>query len=159
MIFSRKKKIQRDRNAGLVFRWRGGNASNSGGLTFAVILAAAIFGLGILTFKVILGSESPPSRYRAEVVYVLDVDPSLRWWLDRHSPNFNVWNGVLKNESLYDVKDKMYDLIDSTREQGLGWQEVDFDDERVSALELYEQDTVISVEVCSLIKASRETAR
>jgi len=71
-------------------------------------------------------SESPPSRYRAEVVYVLDVDPSLRWWLDRHSPNFNVWNGVLKNESLYDVKDKMYGC---------------------------------SVEVCSLIKASRETAR
>jgi len=143
MIFSRKKKIQQDRNAGLVFRWRGGNASNSGGLTFAVVLAAAIFAMGMLTFKVILGSQSPPSRYRAEVVYVVDVDPSLRWWLDRNSPNFNVWDDVLKNKSLYDVKDKMYDLIDSTKDQLLGWQEVDFDDERVGALTLYEHDKMI----------------
>lgn len=121
IFFSRKKKIQRDRNAGLVFRWRGGYSGNTGGLTFAIIMATSVFALAFLGIKVYVNSTAVPSRYRAEVILVDDVDPNLRWMLERNSPFFCAWEADQAELASGSIQSKMYAAIDSNRKRKINW--------------------------------------
>ena len=86
LVFSRQKRIQRDLEAGLVFRWRGGNTGNSGGMVIAVLcsialMAALFWGLGV-SF-----SKTPPKKNTYANVLMLDeVSPDLALWIDQNSP-------------------------------------------------------------------------
>jgi len=142
ILFSRKKKIQRDRNAGLVFHWRGGYAGNTGGLTLAIILATSIFALGMLGIKVYVNSATPPSRYRAEIIRVTHIDPSLRWHLERNSPHLNPWNSSQDELELIKVREKMYAAIDATRENQLQWNTVALAEPSLATPRIYEEGKV-----------------
>ncbi len=138
ILFSRKKKIQRDRNAGLVFRWRGGYSGNTGGLTLAIILATSIFALGMLGIKVYVSSESPPSRYRSEIIQVSKIEPGLRWQLERNSPHLNSWGNNQNELGVIDVRDRMYDAIYSLSEDRISWNTVSFDQPTLETPRIYQ---------------------
>lgn len=143
ILFSRKKKIQLDRNAGLVFCWRGCSTGNTGGLTLAIVLATSIFALGVLGIKVYVSSESPPSRYRAEIIQVSQIDPNLRWLLERNSPHLNPWYSNQNELGLLDICDKMYDAIDASRDDEIRWNSVLFDDYKLVTTRIFEQGEVV----------------
>ncbi len=93
MLFSKNRKLQRDRNAGLVFRWRGGYKANRGGFTVAFLLTALFFGAGFIMINVYAKQNTVPSRYRASMVQLGEVDDDLKWWIERNSPLLPSWGG------------------------------------------------------------------
>ena len=93
MLFSKKKKLQRDRNAGLVFRWRGGYGTNRGGSTIAFLLTAMIFAAGFVMLNVYAKPNTVPSRYRATMIQLGVMDNDLKWWIEKNSPNLPLWSG------------------------------------------------------------------
>jgi len=143
ILFSSKKKIQRDRNAGLVFRWRGGYHGNTGGLTLAFILATSLFALGMLGIKVYVSSESPPSRYRSEIIQVSKIDPGLRWLLERNSPHLSSWGNNPNELGTNDVRNRMYDTIFAARETKVSWNTVEFEESDLKIPRIYEEGKVI----------------
>jgi hypothetical protein len=99
-MFSTKKKLQRDRDAGLVFRWRGGYRSNRGGSTIAFLMTSLVFAAGVIMLNVAKPS-TVPNRYRAEMIQLGEMDDDLTWWVEKNSPDLPVWreNGDTASES------------------------------------------------------------
>jgi len=124
MFFS-KKKIQRDRAAGLVFRWRGGHATNRGGGTLALCLTAAIFAGGFLLLNVSATPGTVPSRYRASVIQLVNIDDRLSWWIERNSPSMPQWSVESDEESVRRVDDLLLGEINATKHRGMGYQDID----------------------------------
>lgn len=87
MLFSNNKKLQRDRNAGLVFRWRGSYSVNRGGSTMAFIVTSMVFAAGFIMLNVYAKPNTVPSRYRASMIQLGNMDDDLTWWIERNSPN------------------------------------------------------------------------
>jgi hypothetical protein len=139
MLFSKKKKIQRDRNAGLVFRWRGGYATNRGGSTIAFLITSIVFAGGFIMFNVYAKPNTVPSRYRASMIQLGKMDDDLTWWVERNSPNLPVWslNGDEESEARVDSG-----LMENIREANSGaylyqdveLEQIEIDDERIYAL-------------------------
>lgn len=102
MLFSNNKKLQRDRNVGLVFRWRGGYALNRGGSTLAFLLTSMVFAGGFIMLNVYAKPNTVPSRYRASMIQLGKMGDDLTWWVERNSPNLPEWeeNGDEESERL-----------------------------------------------------------
>lgn len=137
ILFSRKKKLQRDRNVGLVFHWRGGYAGNTGGLTLAFILASAMFALGFVTFNVYVNSTAAPSRYRASVMQVGALQDGRRWSLERKAPFLTPWHEGQDHLNVSAVNSKMYDAIDQLKERSVSWRKVPFAEDELVVPRLY----------------------
>ena len=104
MLFTKKKKLQRDRDAGLVFRWRGGYRSNIGGSTIAFLLTSMLFAGAFLLLNIYLKSSAVPSKYRASMVQLGQVDSQLEWWMERNSPGLPMWESNGDEKSVTRVK-------------------------------------------------------
>lgn len=92
MLFSRQKKLQRDRDAGLVFCWRGGQGGNRGGLFISIILALVLFagafwGLS-LNFKV----TQSDSKQTAKILLLDSVSSEMALWIDQNTPFPSRWD-------------------------------------------------------------------
>ena len=125
MFFSKKKKTLRDREAGLMFCWRGGNAMNRGGGTLALCLTSAIFAGGFLLLNVSAKPNIVPSRYRASVIQLSKVDDRLAWWIERHSPPIPQWSVSADEKSVKRVDRLLLDKINTTMHRGVGYQDID----------------------------------
>lgn len=99
MLFSKKKKLQRDRKAGLVFRWRGGYAANRGGSTIAFLVTSFVFVAGFVLLNVYAKPNTVPSRYRASMIQLGAMDDDLDWWVEKNSPYLPSWSENRKQES------------------------------------------------------------
>lgn len=91
MLFSNSKKLQRDRNVGLVFRWRGGYSLNRGGSTIAFLLTSIVFAGAFVLLNVYAKPNTVPSRYRASLIQLGKMDDDLTWWVERNSPHLPAW--------------------------------------------------------------------
>ncbi len=139
MLFSKKKKLQRDRIAGLVFRWRGGYALNRGGSTIAFLITSMLFAGGFIMLNVYAKPNTVPSRYRASMIQLGKMDDDLTWWVEKNSPNLPVWslNGDEQSEERVNVQ-----LMENLREVDSGaylyedveMQQIEIDDEKFYAL-------------------------
>ncbi len=148
MIFSRKKKIQRDRDAGLVFRWRGGHASNIGGGTLALFLTSVAFAGGFLLLNVYAKPNTVPSRYRASIIQLGEVDDRLAWWIEKNSPPILQWSERSDEESISRVNELLVGEINSRQHQGAGYQDIEIQQVEVDEDVMYSihSDTLPSIE-------------
>ncbi|MFT6792500.1 MAG: hypothetical protein ACJAR1_000480 [Rubritalea sp.] len=139
MLFSKNKKLQRDRNAGLVFRWRGGYGLNRGGSTIAFLVTAIVFAGGFIMLNVYAKSNTVPSRYRASMIQLGKMDDDLTWWVEKNGPNLPVWSEYGDEQSDARVNAQ---LMEELRESNSGaylyedvqMQQIEIDDEGVYAL-------------------------
>ncbi|MGJ8655616.1 MAG: hypothetical protein ACSHX6_04125 [Akkermansiaceae bacterium] len=128
MLFSKEKRLQRDRNAGLVFRWRGGYGLNRGGSTIAFVMTSMIFAAGFVMLNVYAKPNTVPSRYRATMIQLGEMDDDLTWWVEKNSPNLPLWSGnddepsdarvsELLREEIYDAHGGTYRYEDVEMQQ------------------------------------------
>ncbi|MFC5049150.1 hypothetical protein ACFPK9_00760 [Rubritalea spongiae] len=92
MLFSHKKKLQRDRDAGLVFTWRGSLGGNRGGLLMAFLMTLGLFGMAFWVVSLDLPSARPESRQAAKILLLENVSPEMALWIDQHSPFPSRWD-------------------------------------------------------------------
>jgi len=127
MLFSRKKKIQRDRKAGLVFRWRGNQATNRGGGTLALCLTSAVFAGGFLLLNVSAKPNIVPSRYRASIIQLGEIDDKLAWWIEKNSPSIPEWSSHADEESILRVDALLLNEVNANQHRSLGFQELEIE--------------------------------
>ena len=98
MIFSQKKRLLKDREAGLVFCWRGGQDGNRGGMLLALLLASGLFGLAFWGIGLDLKGAKPESRKAAKILLLDSISPEMALWIDQHSPFPSRWDPQLDVE-------------------------------------------------------------
>lgn len=94
MLFSRYKKLKRDREAGLVFRWRGGDGGNRGGLVLAIALSSGAFALAFLGVELEAPAQSLEPRRVAKITLLNELSPELSQWVAQQSPFPSRWDPV-----------------------------------------------------------------
>ncbi|MEO1856874.1 MAG: hypothetical protein ABGY95_05855 [Rubritalea sp.] len=92
MLFSRQKKLQRDRHAGLVFCWRGGQSGNRGGMVFSVLIASGLFALAFWGISLDFKTTKPESRKYAKILLVDEFSAEMSLWVDQNSPFPSRWD-------------------------------------------------------------------
>lgn len=139
MFFSKNKKLQRDRNAGLVFRWRGGYAANRGGSTIAFLVASMVFATGFIMLNVYAKPSTVPSRYRASMIQLGKIDDDLTWWVEKNSPNLPVWSEHGDEQSEMRVSAKLTETLRDANSgaylyEDVEMQQIEIDNESIYAL-------------------------
>lgn len=86
MLFSHKKRIQRDRDAGLVFHWRGGVGENNGGLLMAIVCTLGLFGFAFWAVEYASRDATVDTVQTAEFMLIDDMTPEMALWSDQSSP-------------------------------------------------------------------------
>ena len=137
MLFSKKKKIQRDRKAGLVFRWRGNQATNRGGGTLALCLTSAVFAGGFLLLNVSAKPNIVPSRYRASIIQLGTIDDKLAWWIEKNSPSIPEWSSSADEESIHRVDELLLNVVNADHHRSLGFQELNIEPIERTEYEMY----------------------
>ncbi|MGJ8673356.1 hypothetical protein [Rubritalea sp.] len=92
MIFSHKKRLQRDRDAGLVFTWRGSFGGNRGGLLLAFLMTSGLFAFAFWGVSLDLTSTKPESRQAAKILLLDNISPEMALWIDQHTPFPSRWD-------------------------------------------------------------------
>ncbi len=121
MFISRKKKLLKDRDAGLVFQWRGGNTGNRGGMTTALVLSGLFFIVIFASFNVLVKSKQPPPRYTANITLLGNVGENMTWWVEKNSPYQRNWYENLEELGEESVGEKLSQLIDAQSTPQLSW--------------------------------------
>lgn len=85
MLFSRKKKQQRDRDAGLVFCWRG-QGGNRGGLILALLIASGIYAAAFWGLSLSFKSTPSEPNQSAKILLLDDLSSEMALWVDQNSP-------------------------------------------------------------------------
>lgn len=98
MILSKKKKLQRDRDAGLVFCWRGSHGGNRGGLIIALLMASGLFGLAFFGVSLDLKVAKPESRQSAKILLLDSISSEMALWIDQNSPFPSRWDPQYDDE-------------------------------------------------------------
>jgi hypothetical protein len=141
MLFSSNKKLQRDRNAGLVFRWRGGYSLNRGGLTIAFILTAMVFSAGFIMLNVYAKPNTVPSRYRASMIQLGNVDDDLTWWIERNSPSLPVMDEYGDNDSDQSVNALLMEDLKEAKSGAYQYADVEMKEIEINQEEAYSLDS------------------
>lgn len=100
MYFIRKRKHERDQEAGLIFHWRGFRKHHSGKVV-ALILAAALFAFSVYAIKVETPRSPLHSKKEGVVVVLRDDDPAVYALLlevENRSPFPSRWEPALDGE-------------------------------------------------------------
>lgn len=92
MLFSLQKKLQRDREAGLVFCWRGGQGGNRGGLLISVILALVLFATAFWGVSLSFEKAQTEPRQAAKIILLRDLSSEMALWVDQNSPLPSRWD-------------------------------------------------------------------
>ena len=107
MLFSRQKKLQRDRDAGLVFCWRGGQGGNRGGMVFSLLMTSSIFALAFWGVSLDFPSTKPESRKFAKILLLDDFSTEMALWVDRNSPFPSRWDPLVDSPHRERVNDEL----------------------------------------------------
>ena len=92
MLFSRHKKTQRDRDAGLVFCWRAGYGGNRGGMLIALLMAVGFFAFAFWGVSISLEKSLPESRKYAKIMLLDSATLDMALWIDQNSPFPERWD-------------------------------------------------------------------
>ena len=112
MYFIRKRKHERDQQAGLIFHWRGFRKHHSGKVV-ALILAAAFFAFSVYAIKVETPRSPLQSKKEGVVVVLREDDPAVQDLLlqvEDRSPFPARWEPALDREVLERIAQKRSDL-------------------------------------------------
>lgn len=124
LFFSRRKKMIRDREAGMVFRWRGSRSGNTGGLTLAILLTTGVFALAFVGLNIRGDKKAPTTRRSAEIMLIEAGDPRLVQWLDGGSPFPARWDPELSKEHMGRVADVLEDNFAEVAARDFDWREL-----------------------------------
>ena len=147
MLLSKKKKTQRDRAAGLVFRWRGDHPTNRGGGTLALCLTSAVFAGGFLLLNVSAKPNTVPSRFRASIIQLDVIDDRLAWWIERNSPLVPMRSLDSDEESVLRIDELLLSEINANQHRSLGYQELKVEASKRVGVEMFSlnSDTLPSI--------------
>lgn len=147
MLLSKKKKTQRDRAAGLVFRWRGDHPTNRGGGTLALCLTSAVFAGGFLLLNVSAKPNTVPSRFRASIIQLDVIDDRLAWWIERNSPLVPMRSLDSDEESVLRIDELLLSEINANLHRSLGYQELKVEASKRVGVEMFSlnSDTLPSI--------------
>lgn len=124
MMFSQKKRTQRDREAGLVFRWRGGLGDNNGGLLFAVLVALGFFGFLFWTVDFTSSADAVSEVQTAELLVMGDLTPEMKLWSDQASPFPPRWDPLQDQKNEQRVNQGLQELLAKMTQYDLPWREL-----------------------------------
>lgn len=124
MLFSRQKRLQRDRDAGLVFCWRGGQGGNRGGMLFSVIIASALFALSFWGLSLQFDSSKPEARKVAKILLLDKMSTEMALWIDQNSPFPSRWDP--KDDAVHSarVKSSLEGVYQAITEPPSPWREM-----------------------------------
>ncbi|MFT5882173.1 MAG: hypothetical protein ACI9FG_000673 [Crocinitomicaceae bacterium] len=111
MLFSRQKKLQRDRDAGLVFCWRGGQGGNSGGMILSVLIASSLFALAFWGVSLDFKATKPEVRKYAKILLVDQFSTEMALWVDQNSPFPSRWDPLQDSSHQERVNDELDGLF------------------------------------------------
>lgn len=137
MLFSKNKKLQGDRDAGLVFRWRGGYRSNRGGATIAFFLTSMIFVGGFVMLSVYTKPNTIPNRYRARMIQLGEVDDDLIWRIEKNSPSLPGLLGDEDERSEIRVDNLFKEEINETQISRYLYEDVEMKEIEIDSGEVY----------------------
>ncbi len=137
MFFSNNKKLQRDRNAGLVFRWRGGYALNRVGSSIAFIITSLLFAGGFIVLNVYAKPNTVPNRYRASMIQLGAMDDDLTWWIERNSPNLPEWKENTDEQSVHRVNTLLMEDIKNANNEAYQYADVEMQQIEINQEEIY----------------------
>ncbi len=125
MLFSSRKKLVKDREAGLVFRWRGGTGTNRGGFTIAFLLTLIFFVTGFSLVRVKVKPEISPNRYRASIIQLGMMSDDLAWWIEKNSPYLDSWYEDMEALGGNSVNRKLMATIELENATPPAWRDVE----------------------------------
>lgn len=116
MLFSRKKRQKRDREAGLIFRWRGARRHHTGKI-LALMITVGVFGFFIYAVR-IDADQSPPVSQRTGTVFMInDDDPNcyqLLVQIEERSPFPRRWDPAYDTATMGRVERRVGRLTGKT---------------------------------------------
>ena len=124
MLFSRQKKLKRDREAGLVFCWRGGQGGNRGGLLFALLTASGIFALAFWVISLSFNIPKPESRKFAKILLLDGVSTEMALWVDQNTPFPSRWDPQSDIVHQKRVSDSLNGVFQQITEPRSAWREM-----------------------------------
>ncbi len=113
MFFLRKKKLKKDREAGLVFQWRGSTKHHLGKV-IALMIAVGFFAFSVYALKV--ETIKPPllSKRKGVVIMLNEDDPhcaNLMIQIERKSPFPVRWDPVFDREVMVRIEESVEGLV------------------------------------------------
>ncbi len=124
MIFSRQKKLQRDRNAGCVFCWRGGQGGNRGGLLLAILFASGLFAFAFWGISLDFKSSKPQTRKFAKILLLDELSTEMALWVDQNSPFPSRWDPKSDKNHQIRVEDALEVTFQTMTEPPSPWREM-----------------------------------
>ncbi|GAA5495278.1 hypothetical protein Rhal01_01453 [Rubritalea halochordaticola] len=137
MFLSRRKKLTRDREAGMVFRWRGGLAGNRGGMTLAIFLTGGIFTLAFVGLNINVRKSKPLQRRVAKIMLVPENDERLSLWVDQKSPFPARWDPADDQEHLQRVEDELTLALATSSIRETEWREMPASQQRLTSPSIF----------------------
>jgi hypothetical protein len=111
MLFSRQKKLERDRDAGLVFCWRGGQGGNRGGMILSFLIASSVFALAFWGISLDFKATKPELRKYAKILLVDQFSSEMALWVDQNSPFPSRWDPLVDSGHQERVNDELNGLF------------------------------------------------
>ena len=117
MFFRTKKRLKKDQEAGLVFRWRGARKHHAGKL-LALVLTSGLFAFSVYAIRIDGGEKIPLSK-RSGSVFILDENDSRNYQLllqiEERSPFPNRWDPAHDVDTLGRIKQEVNFLAGHSR--------------------------------------------
>jgi len=122
MWWIRRKKTRADRDAGLVFRWRGGYASNTGGNVIGFLIVSLVFVAAFTLLDVELKRASQATKRTGRVQFLLS-DATVAE-MDAVSPFVARWDPASDSEVEQRLAGKLRDQYGRHYVSKVGWQKL-----------------------------------
>lgn len=152
MIFSRSKKLTRDREAGLVFRWRGGLDGNRGGMTLALLITAGLFTMAFVGLNVKVRKVKPPQRRVAKIMMVPENDERMSLWVDIKSPFPARWDPL--NDAVHHsrVESELANAMAKASMRDIEWRALPEGQNHIETPELFHQMELVLPELSRVVR-------
>lgn len=124
MLFSRQKKLQRDRDAGLVFCWRGGQGGNSGGLLVALLLTTGLFVAAFLGLSLSFKGAKAEPKQSAKILLLTDIPSEMALWIDQNSPFVSRWDPLDDQAHQLRVDSALTEVFQSVSQPEVSWRKM-----------------------------------
>ncbi|MFC4994174.1 hypothetical protein [Rubritalea tangerina] len=124
MVFSRQKRIQRDREAGLVFSWRGGIEGNRGGMVLSLLMAVGLFAFAFWGISIDFKSSQLPQRKFAKILLLDEVSSDMALWVDQNSPFPSRWDPQTDTRHQARVQASLNEVFQEITEPPSPWKEM-----------------------------------
>lgn len=142
MLFSRQKKLQRDRDAGLVFCWRGGQGGNRGGLLIAIALTTGVFVAAFLGLSLSFKRVKSEPKQSAKILLLTDIPSEMALWIDQNSPFPSRWDPLVDGSHQLRVDEALIEVFRDVSQPTIPWREMPEVEEQVFTPRLLETGVV-----------------